>query len=340
MAIPDTTRSPARCSDRFRQYLKQKAYLGPAVFVLFLSYNVLPTTAATMFKCRPEVVDGHQYLHADLAVQCYSSNHIAGMIVASIMALLFNLGMPVLLFLFLRRHRTRLRDPALFRRFGFLYQGYSVSRGRYAWESIVMLRKFSIVMVASTMEDPWYQAIAGISIVVTALALHLAFHPYDNALYNRLEAAVLTVLAVTQVISLVYLRSETVPMSADDRLRINIVVTALLVVLNGAMFATLVFFMLGNIARVRQRCGCCCRLCQPSKASLLQGEPWTSTRGAASIVSNLPVTVFEAAQQASTTPDSRARRMRSIMRSIWKDNPLRHGGWSGDAATPPSSPQQ
>ena len=335
-AIPDTMRSSARCSDRFRQYLNQKAYLGPGVFVLFLSYNVLSTTAATMFKCRPEVIDGHQYLHADLAVQCYSSSHVAGMIVASIMALLFNLGMPVLLFLFLRRHRTRLRDPALFRRFGFLYQGYSVSRGRYAWESIVMLRKFSIVMVASTMEDPWYQAIAGISIVVIALALHLAFHPYDNALYNRLEAAVLTVLAVTQVISLVYLRSETVPMSDDDRLRINIVVTALLVVLNGAMFATLVFFMLGNIACVRQRCGCCCccccsRLCQPSKASMLQGK-LSTTSSTASIVSNFPVTLFEAAQ---TTSESRAQRLRSIMRPIWKDNPLRRRRLSGDAAMPP-----
>ena len=226
-----------------KHYLRHKAYLAPTVFVLFVSYNVLSTTAAKMFKCRPEVIDGQRYLETDLAVQCYDSSHIGGMVAASCAALLFNVGMPMLLWLFLRRHKHRLREPEIFSRFGFLYQGYSVDRGRYAWECIVLLRKFIIVMVASIVEDPWYQAIAGISIVVIACGLHLAYRPYDNHFYNRLETSVLSVLAATQVISLVYLRAETVPMTPAERSRMGTIVTLLLVSLNGAMLLTLLLIL-------------------------------------------------------------------------------------------------
>ena len=239
----------------FRQYVRNKAYLAPAVFVLFLSYNVLSTTAATMFKCRPETIDGQRFLEADLSVPCYDTSHFSGMVAAGCIGLAFNVGMPVLLWWFLRRNKHRLYDSKIFRRFGFLYQGYSVSRGRYAWESVVLLRKFIIVMVGSTVEDPWYQAIAGISIVGVALVLQTIFRPYDTRLYNQLETAVLSVVATTQVVSLVYLRSETVPMTPNERLRVDVVVTVLLVLLNGGMLAILVYCIMKRMRCFHRCCG-------------------------------------------------------------------------------------
>ena len=241
------------CSD-FKSYLRSKAYLAPAVFVLFLSYNVISTTAAKMFQCRPETIDGRRFLEANLAIPCYDTFHVSGMVAAGCIGLAFNVGMPLLLWLFLRRNKHRLHDSKVFSRFGFLYQGYSASRGRYAWESVVLLRKFFIVMVGSTVEDPWYQAVAGISFVVIALVVQVGFRPYDARIYNQLETAVLSVLATTQVVSLIYLRSETVPMSADERFRIDVVVTVLLVLLNGGMFGTLLYFILK-----RSRCFSKCR---------------------------------------------------------------------------------
>ena len=240
------------CCAIFQQYLRERGYVAPTVFVLFLSYSMLSTTAATLFKCRPEVIDGQRYLATDLSVPCYDVSHFGGMVAAGTMALSFNIGMPLLLAWFLRRNKSRLREPEIFSRFGFLYQGYSVSRGRYAWESVVMLRKFIIVMVASTVEDPWYQAITGITIVVVALVLQAALQPYDNDLYNRLETAVLSVLAATQIISLVYLRSEMVVLATTERQRIDLVVTILLVLLNGAMLLTLATF----IVRATRCCIC------------------------------------------------------------------------------------
>ena len=256
LASPRSYQFHRGCWKEFKEYIATKAYLSPMVFVMFLSYNMLSTTAATMFQCRPEVIDNQQYLTTDLAVQCYNSQHVAGMLAAGTMALLFNLGLPLLLIVFLRKHRQHLQREDVFRRFGFLYQGYSVSRGRYAWEAVVLLRKFIVIMVASTIEDPWYQAVAGISVVFMAFALHLAYRPYDNALYNRLEVAVLSVLVATQVISLIYLRSETVPMLEEDRKRVDVIVTFILVALNAAMFATIIG-VLGKNIRCFQRC--CCR---------------------------------------------------------------------------------
>ena len=250
-----------RCSE-FRHYLRSKAYLAPAVFVLFLSYNVISTTAAKMFKCRPETIDGQRFLEANLAVPCYDTFHVSGMVAAGCIGLVFNVGMPLLLWLFLRRNKHRLHDSKVFSRFGFLYQGYSVRRGRYAWESVVLLRKFFIVMVGSTLEDPWYQAVAGISFVVIALVVQVGFRPYDARIYNQLETAVLSVLATTQVVSLIYLRSETVPMSADERFRIDVAVTVLLVLLNGGMFGTLLYFILK-----RSRCFRSCRGAKPTISS-------------------------------------------------------------------------
>ncbi|CAE7916129.1 unnamed protein product, partial [Symbiodinium sp. KB8] len=110
-------------------------------------------------------------------------------------------------------------------------------------------------MVGSTVEDPWYQAIAGISIVGVALVLQAIVRPYDNRLYNQFETAVLSVLAVTQIVSVVYLRSETVSMTPDERLRVDVVVTAVLVLLNGGMLAMLLSFLMKGVWCFRRCCG-------------------------------------------------------------------------------------
>ena len=327
-----TIRSPAfdGCCNEWKRYIKHKTYLGPMVFVLFLSYNVLSTTAATMFKCRPEVINGEKYLAVDLSIVCYNGSHVAGMFAAGTMALLFNLGMPILLWIFLRRHEHRLHEPELFERFGFLYQGYSVNRRRYTWESVILLRKFTIVMVASTIEDPWYQAIAGISIVVIALVLQALFKPFANDLFNRLETAVLLVLCTTQVISLVYLRSETVPMPDIERSRIDLGVTVVLVALNAAMFIALAYYMLRSIPCMQQCCGCLCA----QKRQLLQGKRTISMQNTEAL------TVQSSAKPPTEMRNPMIPRIEDLGHSnfqAWTPNPVRQRSSVGNS---PRSGQQ
>ena len=232
---------PLTMQAKLREYWSSRGFIGPALFVMFLMYNGMSSTVATMFQCRPEEIDGVVYLEADLQVQCYNAAHIGGMVVAAIVGLLFNIGFPVGLYLFLRKREKRLSDPDVFARLGFLYQGYSMKRRMFAWESVVLLRKFLIVVFAATLDDPWFQALAGIGIVAAALFLQLRFHPYDDQLFNRLELLVLLTLGITQVTTLMYLRSESLPLSENQKLTANVIVTIFLLLINGAMLGGLIW---------------------------------------------------------------------------------------------------
>ena len=252
----------------WKRYMKEKRFMSSAVFVLFLSYNTISTNAARMFQCRPEVIDDTRYHSADLSVTCYDSTHVVGMVIAAAMALLFNVGFPLLLLRFLRRHASELTDRLMLKRFGFLYQGYSLQRKIYGWESIVLLRKFVIVMVATTLEDPWYQTVAGISIIVLALLLQVHYKPYDNSLFNRLEVQVLVVLVFTQVLSLVYLRSQSLELSDAAHTAYDITITSALLLLNGGMFLILAYSFYKHSTIRHTLRGMLCRRCCPPPSNI------------------------------------------------------------------------
>ena len=234
---------PSQCTSLrrgVRQYWSDKAFVAPALFILFFFYNSITVAVAKMYQCRPEIIDGRRYLAADMRVTCFDGAHGVGMAVTAVIALVFNIGFPVGLLLLLRRKADALSSPAVFTRFGFLYQGYSLRRRMYGWESAVLLRKFVVVAAAGTLDDPWYQAMAGIAVVIAALLLQVKYAPYDDALFNRLEEGVLLTLAVTQVTTLLYLRAEVMPLTPEKRSQLDVVVTCALFTLNGAMFMTLV----------------------------------------------------------------------------------------------------
>jgi hypothetical protein len=239
---------------KLRVFTKGKAYLTPVLFILFLSYNTVAHAAASMFKCRPEVVDGFRYLAADMSVTCYKPLHVAGVVGAAIVTIGFNLGYPLLLLLVLRKKKETLSTTATAQQLGFLYQGYSLHRGVYWWESVVMVRKLSVIMVGTLIEDAWYQIILSICILGFALILQLQVRPYDNPVFNRLESAILSVLCVTQVISLVYLRTESLQSSDDGGQQgVDIAFTIFLLLLNLAIIVSLVLLTVATRVSLLQR---------------------------------------------------------------------------------------
>lgn len=117
----------------------------------------------------------------------------------------------------------------------FAYDGYDIDRGHYAWESVrgradrqllaarccvtavltrarwffaqvVMLRKLSVLMVAVLLQDAYLQTLAAIATVTFFLCLQLSYQPYQSKTFNQLETLALVSLFVTQVISVAYLR--------------------------------------------------------------------------------------------------------------------------------------
>ena len=120
----------------------------------------------------PFKVAGVTYLAQDLSVTCYDALHNGFRGLAGLLIAFFGAGFPLLFAALLRRNRAELHKPEVFARFGFLYDGYSVSRGMFAWESVVMVRKAAIVMIGSLVKDEYDQIFASVSLLVVVLFLH------------------------------------------------------------------------------------------------------------------------------------------------------------------------
>ena len=225
------------------QYFKEKAYLGPTLFVYFFFYNSMVNTLAAIFRCRDEVIDGQQYLEVDLTVRCFNGPHITGMVAAGGLALALNVLFPVALVLILRRNRQALHTSTIRNRYGFLYMGYSIVRGLYWWEAVVLLRKFSVLMVASSITDPFYQALLGVSVMVAFFVVQVNFRPYDNAMLNHLEMVVMACLTITQVVSLGYFRASALQLSLETQKEVDAGVTICLFLVNGIGFGVLAVAM-------------------------------------------------------------------------------------------------
>ena len=154
------------------RFFATQAWVAPVIFVLNASYSSLTTTSFGMFNCMPFKVAGVTYLAQDLSVTCYDALHNGFRGLAGLLIAFFGAGFPLLFAALLRRNRAELHKPEVFARFGFLYDGYSVSRGMFAWESVVMVRKAAIVMIGSLVKDEYDQIFASVSLLVVVLFLH------------------------------------------------------------------------------------------------------------------------------------------------------------------------
>ena len=127
-------------------------------------------------------------------------------------------------------------------RFAFLYNGYSTDRSGVvvAWESLVMLRKLTVTLAGSVISDPYLQILsAQLLLVVTALATAYA-QPYETWWLNLLDIGGLFALILTQILSILYFYAESAVHPFMDRAELEVIVTAILLLLN---LATAVCFL-------------------------------------------------------------------------------------------------
>jgi len=87
---------------------------------------------------------------------CYTSEHWAMILVAVVAGSLFCLVFPLsMVFMLYRQPASVISSPAFFTRFGFLIDGYRL--GTSWWESVVMLRKLLVLIIAAVVVDPYLQ---------------------------------------------------------------------------------------------------------------------------------------------------------------------------------------
>jgi hypothetical protein len=198
----------AQLRDDIIRFFVSQAWVAPVIFVLNASYSSLTTTCFSMFNCMPFSVGGTTYLAQDLSVSCYDQIHNGFRALAGLLIAFFGAGFPFLFAKLLNRHKDELQKPEVFARLGFLYDGYTVERGMYMWESVVMVRKAAVVMIGSLIKDEYRQIFAAVTLLVFSLFLQANFQPYETRLFNIIECVSLVTIIMTQLISMFYLRTE------------------------------------------------------------------------------------------------------------------------------------
>jgi hypothetical protein len=205
------------------------------LFVLFTLYPTLVATVASAFRCTTPVAGLHSsYLEADVRVVCGSSEHVAGLVVAVIAGLVYGVGFPLVVCVVVLHGFGRLRVPDFAMRFSFLYDGYRLdSRLLAAWEAVVLLEKYALVLVSAVITNSTTQQVAGALVLLVTLAVQLEARPFAVARHNRIAAALLLSLCVTQVLCIFYVTQQS-----------TFVLTWLLVTMNGGVVVWLVGLIL------------------------------------------------------------------------------------------------
>ena len=168
------------------------------VTLCVLLYFFWPTSlkqAFGMFSCR--FVGSNRdkmYLMADFEEPCFEGRHaIYAIVVGASQILLYAIGLPLLVFVFLWRHRNELNKPVVRFRYGLFFAGFR--KKKYYWECIVALRKESTVILAVFGPQLGIATLAHVALLVfmVQILVQLIGHPYDPL---RLKLQILDVTSM------------------------------------------------------------------------------------------------------------------------------------------------
>lgn len=172
-------------------------------------FPVLVTAGFNLFSCTSRSVSGVRYLTPDLSLACDTPTHEFMKVLGAVVIGLAGFGIPALLAFTLYRRRTQLFSSATFAALGALYDGYAVERGRYAFESIVMLRKMGAVMIGNLVTDAFGQLTAALLLLLALTLCQMLLQPFAVSIWAALDALSMISLLATLSLSLMYLRWAT-----------------------------------------------------------------------------------------------------------------------------------
>lgn len=259
-------------STKFLLYLKSRQYLQPVIYVFAFAHVLLVTSALSVLSCTNEKikiadhlndgVDEEYYLVDDYRVKCYTGVHIFAMIVAIGLGGLYAFGIPYFGARFLFGHEKQLRDADFLSNFGFLFLGFSIERRLFWWESLVQIRKLSILGM-SLLPDAVLQSLCAMIVVFVSTTLHISYKPFDDPTFNRLELIALCTVFFTHALSLVWdqVSNGNVALAAADEEGLvvsqvpaaaDIIFTALLLLINAATAIVLLYNLVKVASRYRK----------------------------------------------------------------------------------------
>ena len=206
--VPQPRRSPLTEAGYKVQLRLTDIYTVTVIIVIFLIYPSLMREVVVMLSCTVNICTSEDkcdsYLEEDASVDCSVSPYPVFQSLSVAALFLYGLGLPLLAYLRIRKHRNALRTKAVLSTLGFLYSGFR--QKWYFWECIIMLRKmFLIIIIVTLTRYPSYQLYASMWLMAVFTLLNVLVKPFKYAKLWHLENLSLVSITITYNVALIYL---------------------------------------------------------------------------------------------------------------------------------------
>jgi hypothetical protein len=174
-----------------------------SIVILFMLYSTVTKHVLEVFDVYEKPINDHTFLMADLSVRADDEKYVVASIFGGLGTIVYVIGIPLLGFCVLYRHRNELGTESNLAAYGFLYDGFKLDTA-YLWELVVIARKCLIGSVVVFFHDSFMQSFSGCVILIVFLCCHIEWRPYSSDILNNSEAASLFTSVVTQLCSLMF----------------------------------------------------------------------------------------------------------------------------------------
>jgi hypothetical protein len=161
-----------------------------------------------VFSCQA-IQSGEYWLIDNLDIRCWDTTHVAySVCVALPCIIVWGIGVPTLIWIYLARHQDELDLIESKLRFGFLYNGYR--KRTFYWEFVILYRKILVICCAvflGTISVP-VQALTVLLILLVFLYSQSNTRPYSHPTLNELEIRGIMVASVTIFCGLYFLTDD------------------------------------------------------------------------------------------------------------------------------------
>ncbi|GAX73320.1 hypothetical protein CEUSTIGMA_g774.t1 [Chlamydomonas eustigma] len=185
--------------ESFHEYMRFRLTIT-VISVIFYYYPGVTTSLLSIFSCQnvdnnsvdlpyyQNVLNVGQYWSYDYNLKCYEGYHLVAVMALGVPGVIcFCLGVPAFSFYFMWRNKHRLYQQGFLRAYGFIYSDYR--DGAYYWETVVLLRKFLIVLVVVFLlpAGAQMQVLVALGVIIVAMVLQMVMMPFRLSRMEGLE---------------------------------------------------------------------------------------------------------------------------------------------------------
>ena len=186
----------------------KEKFVGSIVVQLFYFQPNLVKLNFAIFNCT-ELAPGYYYMTEEMSIQCWSKEHLTYSLgVAFPSLIVWCIGVPILLVIFLAKNRSNLDKITEKLKYGFLYKGFK--QNQFYWEFIIMLKKMLIITASVFLKNVSIpvQALVTFIIIIFGYIAQEKLEPYSFKQLNTMELRAIIVSAVTIYSGLFFLTGD------------------------------------------------------------------------------------------------------------------------------------